>query len=76
MPVYILKIKAIINSLSKQKSDPGEFTGKLYQTSKEKIISIFYISEERNREYFFTHSMRPTFIALVSKPDKDIIREL
>ena len=70
----VQKIKSIINSPPKLKA-PGldGFTGELYQTFKDEIISILYtLFQTTEAKGILPNSFYEASTTLIPKPDKDI----
>lgn len=75
-PVNIKEIKSVTDNLSKQRAPrPDAFTGKFYQTFKEKTIPILYnlFQYPKAKDSFL---MYEATIILMPKPDKSSIRKL
>lgn len=75
-PTTITEIESIIKHLTtKQSPGPYSFTGKYYQTFKEKSTWIFKEHFQKvEEEGIFPNSLYEASINLIPKPDKVIIR--
>ena len=71
------EVESVIRNFPMQKSPgPDGFTGELYQTFKEQLMSILLkpFQKIERREHFQTYFMRAS-ITLIPKPDKDTTRK-
>ena len=77
IPITSTKIEAVIKSLPKNKSPgPDGFTGKVYQTFRQELMSILLkLFQKISEEGTLPNSFFEATIALIPKPDKDNTRK-
>ena len=77
IPITSTKIEAVNKSLPKNKSQgPDGFTGKVYQTFRQELMSILLkLFQKIAEEGTLPNSFFEATIALIPKPDKDNTRK-
>ena len=76
-PITSTEIETVIkNLLTNKSSEPDDFTGKFYQTFREKLTPTFLkLFQKIAKEGTLPSSFSEATITLIPKPDKDIIKK-